>query len=81
MNIFLKLSYTIDMKTIDTPARKRARTKYEKSTDNKVVPVRLGNEARERLERLAVRYGGRKEAIEVALIALERSTSAYPPLL
>lgn len=50
----------------------RVRRAYEQRTELKVVPVRLGAEARARLERLAARYGGKREAVEAALSALEK---------
>ncbi len=49
----------------------RVRRAYEQRTELKVVPVRLGAEARARLERLATMYGGKREAVEAALAALE----------
>lgn len=55
----------------------RVRRAYEARTELKVVPVRLGAEARARLERLETRYGGKREAVELALIALERYRNEY----
>jgi hypothetical protein len=49
----------------------RIRRAYEQRTELKVVPIRLGAEARARLQRLAERYGGKREAVEAALATLE----------
>lgn len=71
-NIF-KLSYTIAM-TKNKTALAKARRNYEGRTALKIVTLRLGAEARERLERLAGRYGGKRAAVETALELLEKST-------
>lgn len=50
----------------------RVRRAYEQRTELKVVPIRLGAESRARLDRLAEIYGGKREAVEAALAALEK---------
>lgn len=60
------------MQTHDNNALARARRAYEHRTDLRVVAIRLSADARDRLERLAARYGGKREAVEAALIELER---------
>ena len=55
------------------PDAKRA---WEQRTGCKTVAFRLGADARERLERLADQYGGNRETVEAALLALERENAA-----
>lgn len=60
-----------------------AKTGWEERTGQKTVGVRLGEAERARLSRLAARYGGKREAIEVALKTLEevlaqQETTALP---
>ncbi len=61
-NIFL--SYTTRMNELDR------RVRWENRTGQKVVPIRLSEGYREKLERLAARHGGRRQAIEAAIDAL-----------
>lgn len=56
------------------PAAKRA---WEDRTGELAVAVRLGAESRARLLRLAERHGGRRQAVEAALIALETSDADH----
>lgn len=51
----------------------RARLAYEKRTQLKIVPIRLDLAARERLERLAAKHGGKRAAVELALELLDIS--------
>ena len=60
--------------TTNETALAKARRTYEDRTDLKIVTLRLGAEARERLERLAGRYGDKRAAVEAALEMLEKST-------
>ena len=62
------------MKTNAETQRTRTRRAYEQRTELQVTPIRLSVDARERLARLAARYGGKREAVEAALIELERRT-------
>lgn len=56
-----------------TPAKRAGNRAYEQRTSLKPITLRLGAEARERLERLAGRYGDKRAAVEAALEMLERS--------
>lgn len=64
-----------------------AKTGWEERTGQKTVGVRLGEAERVRLSRLAARYGGKREAIEVALKTLEEvlaqqeTTTVHHPAL
>lgn len=58
------------------PAAKKS---WQERTGDKVVGMRFGAEARARLERLAQRYGGKRQAIEAALLALERKETCSHP--
>jgi len=60
--------------TANKTALAKARRTYEDRTALKIVTLRLGAEARERLERLAGRYGDKRAAVETALELLEKST-------
>lgn len=60
--------------TTNETALAKARRTYEDRTDLKIVTLRLGAEARERLERLAGRYGDKRTVVETALEMLEKST-------
>lgn len=56
---------------MSTQALDRAREAYEERTDLKPVPIRLSSDARKRLDKLAARYGGKRQAVERALELLE----------
>lgn len=68
------MSYTTAMnnETADNP-RTRTRRAYENRTDLQVVPLRLSSEARGRLDRLAEKYGGKRQAVEIALELLDKA--------
>lgn len=56
---------------MSTQALDRARAAYEERTDLKPVQIRLSSDARKRLDKLAARYGGKRQAVERALELLE----------
>ena len=49
-----------------------AKKAWAERTGEKVIAVRLAAEYRERLDALAKKYGGRREAIEAGISALEK---------
>lgn len=55
---------------MNTTALERARNAYEHRTDLKVVPIRLSRNAREQLDQLSKKYGGKRKAVEKALETL-----------
>lgn len=67
-NIFL--SYTTRMNELDR------RVRWEARTGQKVVPIRLSADYREKLDQLATRYGGRRQVIEAAIDALLKREGA-----